>query len=50
MKVHYKTHFENENVFLEKWKVINPFLRKEVHIDREYVLLMKETLFLQYYY
>ena len=47
MKAHYKTHFENENMFLEKWKVI---LRKEVHIDRGYVLLMKETLFLQYYY
>ena len=29
MKAHSKTHFENENMFLEKWKVINPSLKKE---------------------
>ena len=23
-----RPHFENENIFLEKWKVINPFLKK----------------------
>ena len=28
MKAHSETHFENENMFLEKWKVINPFLKK----------------------
>ena len=28
MKAHSKTHFENENMFLEKWKVINPFKKK----------------------
>ena len=27
MKAHFETHFENENIFLEKWKVINPFLK-----------------------
>ena len=27
MKAHSETHFENENMFLEKWKVINPFLK-----------------------
>ena len=26
MKAHSETHFENENMFSEKWKVINPFL------------------------
>ena len=26
MKAHSETHLENENMFLEKWKVINPFL------------------------
>ena len=26
MKAHSETHFENENMFLEKWKVINPFI------------------------
>ena len=26
MKAHSETHFENESTFLEKWKVINPFL------------------------
>ena len=25
MKAHSKTHFENKNMYLEKWKVINPF-------------------------
>ena len=25
MKAHSETHFENENMFLEKWKLINPF-------------------------
>ena len=28
MEAHSQTHFENENMFLEKWKVINPFLKK----------------------
>ena len=26
MEAHSETYFENENMFLEKWKVINPFL------------------------
>ena len=30
IKAHSETHFENENMFLEKWKVINPYLRGEV--------------------
>ena len=30
MKAHSETHFENENMFLEKWKVINPFLAPHV--------------------
>ena len=30
MKAHSETHFENVNMFLEKWKVINPYLRGEV--------------------
>ena len=28
MKAHSETHFENENMFLERWKLINPFLKK----------------------
>ena len=28
MRAHSETHFENENMFLEKLKVINPFLKK----------------------
>ena len=31
MEAHSKMHFENENIFLEKWKVINPFLRYLFH-------------------
>ena len=27
MKVNSETHFENKNMFLEKWKVINPFFK-----------------------
>ena len=30
MEAHSETHFENENMFLEKWKVINPFFLKEI--------------------
>ena len=30
MKAHSETNFENENMFLEvKWKVINPFFKKQ---------------------
>ena len=29
MKAHSETHFENENMFLEKWKVINPAISKK---------------------
>ena len=25
MKAHSETHLENKNVFLEKWKIIDPF-------------------------
>ena len=30
MNAHFKKepHFENESIFLEKWKAINPFLKK----------------------
>ena len=28
MEAHSITHFENENMFLEKWKVINPLFQK----------------------
>ena len=28
MEVHSEMYLENENVFLEKWKVINPFKKK----------------------
>ena len=28
MKVHSETHFENENMFLENWKAVNPFKKK----------------------
>ena len=27
IKAHSEIHFENENMFLEKWKVINHFLK-----------------------
>ena len=30
MKAHSETHFENESMFLEKWKVINPFLKNAI--------------------
>ena len=29
MKTQSETHFENENMFLEKWKVINPFFNSQ---------------------
>ena len=31
MKAHSETHFENKNMFWEKLKVINPFLKKLVY-------------------
>ena len=27
MKAYSETHFDNENMFSEKWKVINPFFK-----------------------
>ena len=32
MKVHSEIQFENEKVFLEKWKVINPFSLRHLEI------------------
>ena len=35
MKAHSKTYFENENMFLEKWKVINPFLQARMKLPKK---------------
>ena len=35
MQTHSETHFENENMFLEKLKVINP-LKKKTAIGKKY--------------
>ena len=32
MKAHYETHFESENTLLEKWKLINPFLKIQLNL------------------
>ena len=48
MKAHFKkeTHLENESMFLEKWKVINPFLNQVFgvlitgHVANQDVLLL----------
>ena len=32
MKAHSETNFENKNMFSEKWKVINPFLKEKMAI------------------
>ena len=35
MKAHSETHFENENMFLEKWKVIIPCFKKLQKVKRK---------------
>ena len=35
MKAHSKIHFENENMFLENWKVVNTFKKKNA-IGKKY--------------
>ena len=34
MKAHSETYFENENMFLEKWKIINPFFKKNLQLAK----------------
>ena len=40
MKAHSETHFENENIFLEKWKVIIPLKKRKCNKQKVYTYFL----------
>ena len=44
MKAYSETHFDNENMFSEKWKVIYPFLKYQASWAKKKIQKFKSSI------